>query len=187
MSHPWGFAAAAVLTVGCVLAACGDGGAEKEATVTPSATMTVTSDAFQAQGTIPTQHTCDGADQSPPLAWKGAPANTRAFAIIMDDPDAPVGTWVHWVAYNLPAETARLAAGDSARLPAGSRDGKNSWGRAGYGGPCPPKGAPHHYSFRVYALDATLDLAAGASKGDVEKAMASHVLAAGELVGLFGH
>ncbi len=151
-----------------------------------AAALAVSSTAFTAQGTIPREYTCDAGDMSPPLTWGGAPAGTKAFAIVMDDPDAPIGTWVHWVAYNLPPDTETLAAGGSKTLPAGSLDGKNSWGRTGYGGPCPPGGKPHRYSFRVYALDATLDLAAGASKPDLEKAMKPHVLAAGELVGLYG-
>ncbi len=148
--------------------------------------LTVTSTAFSAQETIPREYTCDAADMSPPLAWSGAPAETMAFAIVMDDPDAPIGTWVHWVAFNLPATVGALQPGDSKALPGDSLDGRNGWGRTGYGGPCPPRGKPHRYSFRVYALDAALELAAGASKADVENAMKPHLLAAGELVGLYG-
>ena len=154
--------------------------------MTTGSTMDVTSTAFAAQATIPREYTCDADDTSPPLAWNGAPAGTKAFAIVMDDPDAPVGTWVHWVAYNLPPAATALPARGSRSLPTGALDGKNSWGRTGYGGPCPPKGKPHRYSFRVYALDATLDLAAGASKPELERAMKPHVLAMGELVGLYG-
>ena len=154
--------------------------------MTADATLDITSTAFTAQGTIPREFTCDADDTSPPLIWSGAPANTKAFAIVMDDPDAPVGTWVHWVAYNLPPDMTAMPAGGSKTLPPGSLDGKNSWGRTGYGGPCPPRGKPHRYSFRVYALDAAVELAAGASKHDLEKAMKPHVLAAGELVGLYG-
>jgi len=154
--------------------------------MTTGATLDVSSTAFAAPGTIPREYTCDGDDVSPPLAWSGAPSGTMAFAIVMDDPDAPVGTWVHWVAYNLPPDTVALPAGGSRALPAGAIDGKNSWGRTGYGGPCPPGGKPHRYSFRVYALDATLGLAAGASKTELERAMKPHVLAAGEMVGSYG-
>lgn len=149
--------------------------------------LTVTSSAFRANQTVPREHTCEGADRSPALAWSGAPAGTAAFAIVMDDPDAPRGTWVHWVLWNLPASEHALAPGvpPLERLENGASQGRNDFRRIGWGGPCPPPGPAHHYSFRVYALDAPLELAAGASKASLERAMQGHVLAQGELVGTY--
>jgi len=143
---------------------------------------------FAPGGKIPARHTCTGEDLSPPLEWSGVPAGTRAFALVCEDPDAPTGMWVHWVLYNLPAESTGLpeGIGHGASLPAGALEGKNSWGRNGYGGPCPPPGKPHHYVFRLYALDAPLSLLAGATKAQVEAALRGHVLAQDEYVGLFG-
>jgi Raf kinase inhibitor-like YbhB/YbcL family protein len=150
--------------------------------------LTLTSAAFAAGGDIPAKHTCEGGDVSPPLAWSGAPSGTRSFALVVDDPDAPDPkaprtTWVHWVVYDLPATTTALAEGASGKLPSGAREGTNDFKRTGYGGPCPPIGR-HRYFHKLYALDATLGLA-GATKADVEKAMAGHVLAQAELVGTY--
>ncbi len=142
--------------------------------------------AFAAGQSIPRKYTCDGDDISPPLQWNNAPEGTQAFALIADDPDAPVGTWVHWVLYNLPGETRALpeAVPPDADLPDGSRHGKSSWGRLGYGGPCPP-GGTHRYFFKLYALDTVLDLAPGASKEQLLQGMEGHILAQTELMGLY--
>ena len=147
------------------------------------------SDAFQNDGEIPRRYTEDGDDASPPLRWSGAPDNTRAYAIIVDDPDAPRGTWVHWVAWDIPAVQTQLpenvpASGDF--LNGVAKQGTNDFGRVGYGGPAPPPGAAHRYSFRIYALDDQLRIDAGARKSDVEAAMRGHVLAEGALVGCYG-
>lgn len=143
--------------------------------------------AFEPGGMIPKQFTCDGPDLSPALEWSGAPANTRSFSLIMDDPDAPVGTWVHWVVYDLPADTKQLGEGapKDEQLLNGARQGRNDFRRIGYGGPCPPPGPAHRYFFKLYALDAQLNLKAGASKAEVEKAMAGHILAQASLMGRY--
>ena len=150
--------------------------------------LKLTSTAFQPGGTIPKKFTCDGPDVSPALAWSEAPAGTKSFALIMDDPDAPVGTWVHWVLYDLPAGMHELAEGVTKQeeLPDGARQGRNDFRRIGYGGPCPPAGPAHRYFFKLYALDQKLGLKAGATKADVEKAMKGHILAQGELMGRYG-
>jgi hypothetical protein len=148
----------------------------------------LTSSAFTAGETIPRRHTCDGADVSPPLAWTEAPAGTATFALVCDDPDAPAGTWVHWVLYDLPATVRQLAEGvpPEPLLKGGGRQGTNDFRRTGYGGPCPPRGAPHRYYFRLYALDTALGLAPGATKEALLKAMAGHVKGQAELVGRYG-
>ena len=152
------------------------------------AALTLKSSAFGAGGTIPKKHTCDGADVSPPLTWNDPPAATQSFALIADDPDAPVGTWVHWVFFDLPAKARELPEGVAKQeeLAEGSRQGRNDFRKIGYGGPCPPPGGPHRYFFKLYALDAKLNLKAGATKADVEKAMQGHILAQGELMGRYG-
>ena len=146
----------------------------------------LTSTAFGAGDPIPRKYTCDGEDTSPPLQWSDPPEGTRRFALIADDPDAPMGTWVHWVLYNLPASVRALPEGVpmDADLPDGSRHGQNSWRRLGYGGPCPP-GGTHRYFFKLYALDAQLDLAVGASKEELLQAMKGHILATTETMGLY--
>lgn len=149
--------------------------------------MKLTSPVF-AEGTpIPERYTCDGADVSPPLDWSEAPAGTRAFALICDDPDAPVGIWVHWVVYGLPATATGLpemvAPVDA--LPGGGRQGLNDFRRVGYGGPCPPPGRPHRYFFKLYALDTLLGDLGRADKAAVEKAMRGHVVAHAQLVGTY--
>lgn len=148
----------------------------------------ITSTAFPGGGTIPKKHTCDGPDLSPPLSWKEPPAKTQTFALIADDPDAPVGTWVHWVIYNIPASSKELAEGvkKDEHLPDGTLQGRNDFRKIGYGGPCPPPGKPHRYFFKLYALDTKLTLKAGASKADVESAMKSHILGQTELMGKYG-
>lgn len=166
-----------------------DSGAEKPVTSEKgeeTMAFNLTSSAFAPGDSIPKQYSCDGDDTSPPLTWGDPPANTQAFALIMDDPDAPVGTWVHWVLYDLPPQTRSLDAGvpPTAELPDGARHGKNSWKRFGYGGPCPP-GGTHRYFFKLYALDAPLGLPAGATKKEVTQAMQGHILAQAELMGTY--
>jgi len=146
----------------------------------------LTSTAFAPGEPIPQKYTCDGEDISPPLQWSDPPQGTQSFALICDDPDAPVGTWVHWVLYNLPAETRALpeAIPPDAELPDGSRHGRNSWRRLDYGGPCPPSGT-HRYFFKLYALDTMLDLKAGAGKKQLLRAMEGHILAQTEVMGVY--
>ncbi len=150
--------------------------------------LQISSTAFSAGETIPKKFTCDGPDVSPKLVWNEPPAKTQSFALIMDDPDAPVGTWVHWVLFDLPGDTKELAEGvpKQEQLANGARQGRNDFGKIGYGGPCPPPGNPHRYFFKLYALDAKLNLKVGATKADVERAMKGHILAQGELVGKYG-
>jgi hypothetical protein len=147
----------------------------------------LSSTAFVPGGMIPKQFSCDGTDLSPALEWSGAPENTRSFSLIADDPDAPVGTWVHWVLYDLPADAKQLAEGvpKDELLSNGAHQGKNDFRRIGYGGPCPPPGPAHRYFFKMYALDAKLNLKAGASKAEVEKAMVGHILAQATLMGRY--
>jgi hypothetical protein len=149
-------------------------------------TIQITSPAFSEGNPIPKKYTCDAEDVSPPLAWSGLPAGTQSMALIADDPDAPVGTWVHWVIFNLPPTLPGLSEG-IAKTPTveGGIQGNNDFRKAGYGGPCPPRGKPHRYFFKLYALDTSLALEAGASKADVEKAMRGHILAQGQLMGTY--
>ena len=148
----------------------------------------LTTTAFKDGAPIPGRYTCDGVDVSPPLAWSDAPAATHSFALIADDPDAPGGTWVHWVLYNLPAEVSELpeniAKVESLDL-GGARQGRNDFRRPGYGGPCPPPGPAHRYFFKLHALDTRLGLKAGAQKKDVEAAMEGHVLGSAQLMGTY--
>ncbi len=143
---------------------------------------------FKEGETIPAEYTCSGENVSPALAWSGIPQDTKSIALIMDDPDAPGGSFVHWVLYNIPAGTQKLPRGLPKHeiLSDGSLQGNTNYGRPGYSGPCPPKGKPHRYYFRLYALDRKLDLNAGATKADVEIAMKGHILAQGVLMGKFG-
>lgn len=145
-------------------------------------TFELTSVAFAAGEPIPAKYTCDGANVSPPLAWSDAPPGTQSLALIMDDPDAPAGTWDHWLLFNIPANVRNLP--EQAGAPVGSVDGKNGWGRTGYGGPCPPRGT-HRYFFKLYALAAKLDLPAGANKSQLLRAMKTHILAQAELMGTY--
>lgn len=154
--------------------------------------LAISSPAFQAEGAIPKKHTCDGEDLSPALMWTGVPEGTKSLALIMDDPDAPPGTWVHWVLYDLPAEAPGLPEGvpKEEKLESGATHGI-CWGvaefsRVGYYGPCPPPGSPHRYYFKLYALDTKLGLPPRATKDDVLKAMEGHTLAEGELMGTYG-
>ena len=149
--------------------------------------LTLTSSAFASGAAIPAQYTCKGDDVSPALEWSGAPAHTASFAVIMDDPDAPAGTWVHWVLWNLPPSAHSLTEGVSKReqLDNGARQGRNSSRKIGYNGPCPPAGQTHRYFFRLYALDAKLDLAPGAGRDELDAAMKGHMLAQSEYMGTF--
>ena len=151
-----------------------------------AASMQVTSTAFKEGQPIPRPYTCDGVNISPPLEWNGAPKSAKTIAIIADDPDAPSGTWVHWVVYNLPAENIGLVENLPATedLKAGGFQGKNDFQKIGYGGPCPPSGT-HRYFFKVYALDNELPLKGGATKSDVEKAMQGHIVAQAQLMGTY--
>lgn len=148
--------------------------------------MQITSTAFKDGEMIPSKYTCDGKDISPPLQWKDVPQNTKSLVLICDDPDAPVGTWDHWVLFNMPADLPGLEEGikPEKKFPNGAVHGRNSWGRLGYGGPCPP-GGTHRYFFKLYALDATLNLQPGAKKRDVENTMRKHVLAQAQLMGKY--
>lgn len=165
----------------------GGSGAEKPgAGAADKMSLRLTSSAFQEGGLIPAEYTCAGANVSPPLKWGDVPAETKALALVVDDPDAPRGTWVHWVVYNLPAATRELAAGVPAQveLPGGGRQGRNDFGQTAYGGPCPPSGT-HRYYFKLYALNARLDLPPGATKQDLLRAMYGHILDEGQLMGRF--
>ena len=150
--------------------------------------LRLSSPAFAAGATVPRQYTADGADESPPLAWADPPAGTKAFALVCEDPDAPRGLFTHWVAFNLPADTRELGAGfpTGSTLPDGTVQGTNGFGKVGYGGPSPPPGPAHRYVFRLFALDAPLDLPAGATRDQVLKAMSGHVLGEGQLTGTYG-
>jgi Raf kinase inhibitor-like YbhB/YbcL family protein len=149
--------------------------------------LTLSSTAFKPGGEIPKQYTCEGADQSPALSWSGAPTGTRAFVLIADDPDAPVGTWVHWVVYDLPPNASGLPQGIPTQdtVPGGGTHGINDFRKTGYGGPCPPPGKPHRYFFRLYALDQPTQLKPRATKAEVLRAVEGHVLAQAELVGTY--
>lgn len=146
----------------------------------PATPLELTSAAFAGGAPIPVRYSCDGEDISPPLTWNAPPAGTQSLALIMDDPDAPVGTWDHWVVFNLSANMRELPEAASVA----AITGKNSWGRNDYGGPCPP-GGTHRYFFKLYALDATLDLGENANKKQVLSAMEGHILAESELMGSF--
>jgi Raf kinase inhibitor-like YbhB/YbcL family protein len=141
--------------------------------------LSVESPAFENNKLIPAKYTCDGDDVNPPLTIEGVPEGTKTLALIVDDPDAPMGTWDHWIVWNIPATTSKIAENT---VP--GTEGMNDFRKRSYGGPCPPSGT-HRYFFKVYALDVKLDLSPTSRKRDVEKAMQGHVLAKGELVGLY--
>jgi Raf kinase inhibitor-like YbhB/YbcL family protein len=145
--------------------------------------LKITSPAFAPGEAIPAKFTCDGDDISPPLQWDKPPRGTQSLVLIMDDPDAPVGTWVHWVVFNLPPDTPGLPE-NATELPKGSGIGQNSWSRLGYGGPCPPKDT-HRYFFKLYAVDERFDLPNGASKDQLLGLMEGRILAQGELMGTY--
>jgi Raf kinase inhibitor-like YbhB/YbcL family protein len=157
----------------------GGGGNVDNATLTK---LDLTSSAFQDGQPIPTQYSCDGADQSPPLSWGEPPPGTKSFALVVDDPDAPSGTFRHWGAFDIPAGTRSIAAGQSVGTQTA-----NGFGKPGYGGPCPPKGhGAHHYHFKLFALDTDrLGVSASASIADVEKAAQQHAIGQAELIGTY--
>ena len=149
----------------------------------------VTSSAFGEGDAIPMKHTCDGEDTSPPLRWGGVPEGTKSLALIADDPDAPGGTWVHWVLYGIPQAVTELEEGipTTETLPDGAKQGITDFKKIGYGGPCPPPGhGVHRYFFKVYALDAETGLGPRASKSDLLREMNGHILAEGGLIGTYG-
>jgi Raf kinase inhibitor-like YbhB/YbcL family protein len=150
--------------------------------------MLLTTRTFTPGGPMPRAFTCDGEDRSPGLTWSEVPVDTRSFALICDDPDAPRRTWVHWVLFNLPADAVELAEGvpDLPELPSGARQGVNDGGDLGYGGPCPPPGGPHRYFFRLYALDTLLNLMPGVTRSDLDQAMETHILADATLMASYG-
>lgn len=181
----------AVLICGLVIGACRSDDRPETKSKTPAEgeqtmAITVTSTAFQEGGLIPPKYTCDGKDISPPLAFAGVPTEARSLALICDDPDAPRGTWVHWVLFNLPASVKELpeSVSDKETIEGGARQGTSDFGRFGYGGPCPP-GGTHRYYFRVYALDTMLTLTGRGTKADLMAAMKGHILAEGQLMGKY--
>jgi Raf kinase inhibitor-like YbhB/YbcL family protein len=149
--------------------------------------FTITSTSFQSGGDIPKKFTCDGADVSPELSWTNPPAGAQSFAVLSDDPDAPVGNWNHWVLFDLPPATSNLPEGVAKmdELPGGGRQGRNDFRKIGYGGPCPPPGKPHRYYFRLFALDKVLNLNPGSTKPEVEQAMQGHILGQAEWMGKY--
>jgi Raf kinase inhibitor-like YbhB/YbcL family protein len=174
------------------IAACGGGGAGSGA-ATPKgsgaatrgapARITVSSSAFTDGGTVPGRYTCAGEDVSPPLAFSGVPTRTAGLALLVEDPDAPQGTFTHWLVWDMDPHTTRLSAGAT---PPGAVQGRNSFSKTGYSGPCPPPGKPHHYVFTVYAADRRLGLGPGATTADVKRALTGHTLASGTLTGRYG-
>ena len=153
----------------------------------PVSDIKLTCPAFSNGAAIPIVHTCDGDDFSPPLAWEGIPDSAKSICLVCDDPDAPGGTWVHWILFNLPDSVKQFPEA----LPKtevtfyGARQGLNDFGRMGYWGPCPPPGKAHRYFFRIYALDIMLPLAAGIHRSTLDSAMTTHVLGSGEMFGSY--
>jgi len=145
------------------------------------------SSAFRENELIPKKYTCDGSDVSVPLTWGDPPQGTKSFALIADDPDAPAGTWVHWVLYDLPPDTRELPESNSRQehLENGAKQGKNDFGKIGYGGPCPPAGPSHRYFFKLYALDQTTGLPAKAAKQQILDAIKGHTLGEAQLIGTY--
>jgi hypothetical protein len=168
-----------ILILACVACQASSPGGEEEGDA--QMPMTISSTAFSEGDEIPRRHTCDGEDLSPPLTWSGTPNGIQSLVMITDDPDAPSGTFVHWVLYNIPPDTSSLSEGVSGV----GTQGVNGFGKSGYGGPCPPKGPAHRYFFKIYALDKSLNLQSGATKAEVEMAMQGHVLAQGQLMGMY--
>ena len=150
--------------------------------------MNIQSSAFKEGDTIPKKHTCEGEDVSPQLLWSAPPDGTKSLVLICDDPDAPVGTWVHWVLFGLSPDTKELPEDvpDGEQVPGGAKHGRNDFGNLGYGGPCPPPGPAHRYFFKLYAVDIELPLNAGAAKAEVMQAVEGHILAECQLMGRYG-
>jgi Raf kinase inhibitor-like YbhB/YbcL family protein len=151
-------------------------------------TIALTSTAFPDGETIPKKYTADGANVSPPLQWKGVPQETKSLVLVCEDPDAPRKTWVHWVLFNLSRDVTELPEDvpPQEELSNGAKQGKNDFGKIGYGGPAPPPGKPHRYFFKLYGLDTVVALPAGATKDNVQAAMKAHILAQGQLMGTYG-
>ena len=178
-----------ILLAAVMALACGkdpEEGTVSEAPAGPQM-LSVTSTAFSEGESIPVVHTCDGEDRSPPLAWSGVPADAMSLALIVDDPDAPGGDFVHWVLYKIPSETRELGIGVSkdATTAFGADNGRSGFGDLGYGGPCPPRGSPHRYFFKLYALDAEPNLEPGAGKAELLNEIQGHILAEGQLMGRY--
>jgi Raf kinase inhibitor-like YbhB/YbcL family protein len=152
-----------------------------------SMSLSISSPSFSSGGDIPKKFTCDGADVSPQLAWTESASGTKSFALLVDDPDAPVGNWNHWALWNLPASARGLPerVSKEASLPDGTQQGKNDFHKTGYNGPCPPPGKPHRYYFKLLALDTKLELKPGSSKRELEAAMKGHILAQAEWMGRY--
>ncbi|MCS6885436.1 MAG: YbhB/YbcL family Raf kinase inhibitor-like protein [Acidobacteriota bacterium] len=147
--------------------------------------LVLSSTAFSEGANIPVKYTCDGEDVSPPLKWSGIPEGTKSLVLICDDPDAPMGTWVHWVVYDIPPMLTELAEGVKIQTIEGAKQGVNDFNKSDYGGPCPPEGDPHRYYFKLYALDTQLNLQPGLRKDAIVKAMQGHILAEGQLTGKY--
>ena len=164
-----------------------DAGHKERVERTTAMAITITSSAFQEGNPIPKPHTCEGVDISPPLQWQGVPDSTKSIALICEDPDAPRGTWIHWVLWGLPPTEHALAESvpRDPRLPSGARQGVNDFKETGYRGPCPPPGGPHRYYFRLFALDTIPDPPERASAADLRRAMEGHVIAEGALMGTY--
>lgn len=172
----------------CIVLCCAAQNSAQIKNLKKGGTMSIEliSSEFKEGETIPAKYTCDGKDVSPPLNWSGAPEGTKSFALICDDPDAPVGTWVHWVIYNIPDSVVLLPEAISMKksVMEDVLQGMTDFRRIGYGGPCPPRGS-HRYYFKIYALDIILNLPAGATKVKLLKAMEGHILAEGQLMGKY--
>ena len=149
--------------------------------------LKITSPSFSNGGSIDKKFTCDGTDVSPRLTWTNSPPETKSFALLVDDPDAPVGNWNHWTMWNIPPTSHGLPENVSkeARLPDGPEQGRNDFKKTGYNGPCPPPGKPHRYYFKLFALNTSLNLKSTASKGELEAAMKGHILAQAEWMGRY--
>jgi len=188
-------AAACALALAAAISGCG-GASKQSGSRAPSRTpagrptqWSLSTRAFRNSGKIPPKYTCDGANVPPALSWAAPPKGTVEIALTCDDPDAPGGNFVHWVLYgmapNLRALPEAVPASERVAKLGGAKQGRNDFGRIGYGGPCPPKGPPHHYHFRLYALDAKTGLLPGANEAALATAMEGHVVAQAELVGLY--
>lgn len=192
MKHIWPSFGSRIqwLLLPIILAACSTSGSVKPGQVAGEEGVTMaiefSSSAFEDGAAIPKKYSCDGEDISPALSWDNIPAGTESLALIMDDPDAPRGTWVHWVVFDIPPESAGFAEDISATadVPGGGKHGNNSWKRMGYGGPCPP-GGTHRYFLILYALDTVLGLEPGVTKGVLLRAMEGHVLDQSQLMGTY--
>ena len=169
----------AILVSVAILLLLASGAASKEAG--KMSTLSIESPAFKNNASIPRHYTCDGKDVNPPLVVRGVPDGAKSLALIVDDPDAPMGTWVHWVVWNIDPDTMQIAENS---VPSGAEQGKNDFRKKSYGGPCPPSGT-HRYFFKLYALDTKLNLGSNATKADVEKAMKGHILGEAQTMGLY--